>query len=112
MENAQIKANWRQAESPESAAVLPPAFLAGVPRGQVLYLYFDESGNFDFRESGTPYIEKRGQSRLAPSRPPHLSISRRASWLVSTGRNLFKDITPETMAEFQRRPHKPPLKHR
>lgn len=37
-----------------------------VPRGKTLYLYFDESGNFDFRESGTPYFI---MTCVATSRP-------------------------------------------
>lgn len=56
MDTARIKASWRQVKGRHSDTELPPSLQSRGPRGQVLYLYFDESGNFDFRESGTPYF--------------------------------------------------------
>lgn len=53
----EFQANWKPIQTVESVTNAPaPAYLSAPVNNRVLYLYFDESGNFDFRPSGTPYF--------------------------------------------------------
>lgn len=51
-----INVNWAGVESSAKSSVVIPGFSEGLRDRRTVYLYFDESGNFDFRESGTPYF--------------------------------------------------------
>lgn len=49
---------WRPVQGASTTTVPMPSWLCPKPTfgPRTLYLYFDESGNFDFRESGTPFF--------------------------------------------------------
>lgn len=58
MENHTIKTSWKTVVGRAAGAAgrNVPVIQRLSPHSEVLYLYFDESGNFDFRESGTPFF--------------------------------------------------------
>lgn len=53
-----INVDWKKVESSTSNRVVLPEWIGNSrpSNRRNIYLYFDESGNFDFRESGTPYF--------------------------------------------------------